>query len=184
MASVQPQQMTGDDRQKKTQRPKWEGKACEELTGVQPEQIWRFLEDFFGLNKWFPTLTTCIPIQGISGQPGCVRFCAGFKTPVDKDDRKIVNWTKQKLLAINSEEMSLSYSIVDGNVGFNSYVSTVTVLPKENGCYVEWKYEVEPVKGWKSEDLDNFISTGLKVMAERMKEAIQAYEIIMQNSRS
>ncbi|KAL9443628.1 hypothetical protein AB3S75_016904 [Citrus x aurantiifolia] len=176
-----------DDHHGKQEQPKWQGRACEELTGVKAEQIWAFLDDFFGLDKWFPTLTTCIPIQGISGQPGCVRFCAGFKTPVDnKDDdhEESVNWTKQKLLAINAEEMTLTYSIVDGNVGFYGYVSTLTVAPKENGCYIEWKYEVEPVKGWRLEDLDCFISSGLQVMARRMKEALQAYEVIMQYSSS
>ena len=78
-----------------------------------------------------------------------------------------MNWTKQKLLSIDPSEMVFSYSIVDGNVGFKSYVSTVKVLPKEEGCDIEWKYEVEPVKGWKLEDLDFFIGSGLQVMAQR-----------------
>ncbi|KDP33731.1 hypothetical protein JCGZ_07302 [Jatropha curcas] len=152
---------------------KWEGKACAEIKGAKAEQIWPFLEDFFGLNKWFPTLATCIPIEGISGEPGCVRYCAGFKTPVNNDD-KVMNWTKQKLLSIDRKEMVFSYSIVDGNVGFNGYVSTVKVYPKEGGCEIEWKYEVEPVQGWRLEDLDFFIGSGLQVMAKRMADAVHA----------
>lgn len=155
------------------QPQKWEGKACEELKGPKAEQVWPLLEDFFSLNKWFPTLTTCLGIEGVSGQPGCVRYCAGFKTPVNSGN-EIVNWTKQKLLSINPSELSFSYSIVDGNVGFNSYVSRVKVVPTEGGCEIEWLYEVEPVEGWKLEDLDTFIGSGLQVMARRMEESLQS----------
>ncbi|KAL3747425.1 hypothetical protein ACJRO7_016244 [Eucalyptus globulus] len=161
-------------------QPKWQGQACADLAGPKADQIWPFLEDFFGLHKWFPTLATCTPVEGVSGQPGCVRYCAGFRTPVDQE-RDIgggteaaatLNWTKQKLLSIDPAEKMFSYSIVDSNVGFNSYVSTVRVMPKEAGCRMVWDYEVEPVSGWKPEDLDQFIGSGLRVMAERMKEAL------------
>ncbi|KAK9275732.1 hypothetical protein L1049_023000 [Liquidambar formosana] len=155
-------------------QPKWEGKACAELAGPKAEQVWPLLEDFFGLNKWFPTLTTCLPVEGVSGQPGCVRYCAGFKTPVNKGDEEIVNWTKQKLLSIDPTELTFSYSIIDGNVGFHSYISTVKVLPREDGCSIEWRYEVEPVEGWTLANLDSFIGSGLQVMAKRMEEALQS----------
>jgi hypothetical protein len=153
------------------QQSKWKGKASEELAGPKAEQVWPLLEDFFGLNKWFPTLTTCLAVEGINGQPGCVRYCAGFKTPVNNGDQ-IMNWTKQKLLSIDPKELSFSYSIVDGNVGFNSYVSTVKVVPNEEGCSIHWWYEVEPVEGWTPEDLNTFIGSGLQVMAKRMEEAL------------
>ncbi|XP_021277028.1 lachrymatory-factor synthase-like [Herrania umbratica] len=160
-------------------QPKWEGKAFAELAGPKAEQVWPLLQDFFGLDKWFPTLTTCLPVEGVSGQPGCVRFCAGFKTPVNGSDEGTVNWTKQKLLSIDPSEMDFSYSIVDGNVGFNGYVSTVKVLPKEPGCDIEWKYEVEPVKGWTLKDLDFFIASGLQVMARRMEAALRVFQASM-----
>ncbi|XAR53374.1 hypothetical protein NMG60_11021911 [Bertholletia excelsa] len=153
------------------QPKKWEGKASAELATSRAEQVWPLLEDFFGLNKWFPTLTTCLPVHGVSGEPGCVRYCAGFKTPVNSGD-KVVNWTKQKLLSIDPENLIFSYSIIDGNVGFNSYVSTVQVVPKEEGCKIERWYEVEPVEGWNPEDLDHFIGSGLQTMAQRMEAAI------------
>ncbi|XP_041006350.1 lachrymatory-factor synthase-like [Juglans microcarpa x Juglans regia] len=154
-------------------QPKWKGKANAKVEGPKAEQVWPLLEDFFGLNKWFPTLSTCLPVEGISGQPGCVRYCAGFKTPVNNGE-EIVNWTKQKLLSIDKTELTFSYSIIDGNVGFNSYVTTIKVVPNEDGCIVEWWYEVEPVEGWTQEDLKTFISSGLLVMAKRMEEALQS----------
>ncbi|KAE8687537.1 CDC27 family protein isoform 1 [Hibiscus syriacus] len=155
---------------------KWEGKAHAKLAGCAAEQVWPLLQDFFGLDKWFPTLTTCLPVEGVSGQPGCVRFCAGFKTPVDSSDKGAMNWTKQKLLSIDPNEMVFSYSIEEGNVGFDSYVATVKVLPEELGCAIEWKYEVKPVEGWRLEDLDFFIGSGLQVMARRMEAALQLFQ--------
>lgn len=162
-------QMAHDDQQ----QPKWKGKASAELVGPKADQVWPLLEDFFGLNKWFPTLTTCLAVEGINGQPGCVRYCAGFKTPVNNGD-ETVNWTKQKLLSIDPTELCFSYSIIDGNVGFNSYISTVKVVPNEGGCNIQWWYEVEAVEGWTLEDLDAFIGSGLQVMAKRMEQALHA----------
>lgn len=158
------------------QKPRWKGKAKTEVKGYKAEQVWPLLEDFFGLDKWFPTLSTCIPIEGISGKPGCVRFCAGFKTPVDSKGKQTINWTKQKLLSIDPIQRTFSYSIIDGNVGFYSYVSTVKVVPKEGGCEIEWLYEVEPVKGWKLEYLDSFIGSGLEVMGQRIQLALKTME--------
>ncbi|KAL2321320.1 hypothetical protein Fmac_030289 [Flemingia macrophylla] len=157
---------------------KWKGKARAEVKGAKAEQVWPLLEDFFGLDKWFPNITTCIPVEGISGKPGCVRFCAGFKTPVDDPAKHALNWTKQKLLSIDPSHYTFTYSIVEGNVGFYSYVSTWKVLPKDQGegCQIEWLYEVEPVQGWKLEYLDSFIDNGLKVMAQRIQAALNTME--------
>ncbi|CAO2841882.1 unnamed protein product [Amaranthus hypochondriacus] len=152
---------------------KWHGKACVELSDAKAEDVWPFLADFCSLNKWFPTLETCIRVEGVNGEPGCVRYCAGFKTHIEHADGNHFNWTKQKLLSINPENMTFTYSIIDGNVGFNSYVSKVTVLPRADGCAVEWVYEVEPVDGWRLENLDQFIGNGLNVMAKRMEEALK-----------
>ncbi|CAN6541021.1 unnamed protein product [Malus baccata var. baccata] len=115
---------------------KWEGEASAELKGPKAEQVWPLLEDFFGLHKWFPTLTTC-------------------------------------LLALASKALTIIY----GNVGFNSYISNVEVVRKDAGCTIVWKYEVEPVEGWRLEDVDLFIGTGLQVMASRMEASLYNPEI-------
>ncbi|KAL1356595.1 hypothetical protein HN51_008592 [Arachis hypogaea] len=156
---------------------KWKGKAKTEVLGFKVEQVWPLLEDFFGLDKWFPTLSTCLAVEGISGRPGCVRFCAGFKTPVDEQGKQTINWTKQKLLSIDPTLHTFSYSIIDGNVGFYSYISTLKVTPKEDqGCEIEWLYEVEPVQGWRPEDLELFIGSGLQVMAQRIQGALETMQ--------
>ncbi|KAB2618473.1 lachrymatory-factor synthase-like [Pyrus ussuriensis x Pyrus communis] len=92
-------------------------------------------------------------------------------------DQEKVNWTKQKLLGIDPATMTFSSSIIDGNVGFNSYIPTVEVVRKDAGCTIVWKYEVERVEGWRLEDLDLFIGTGLQVMASRMEASLYNPEV-------
>nr|XP_007152905.1 hypothetical protein PHAVU_004G170100g [Phaseolus vulgaris]ESW24899.1 hypothetical protein PHAVU_004G170100g [Phaseolus vulgaris] len=154
---------------------KWKGKAIAEVKGVKAEEVWPLLEDFFGLNKWFPT-PLCIPVEGLSGQPGCVRFCAGFKTPVDDETKKTVNWTKQKLLSIDPSQWTFTYSIVEGNVGFHSYIATWKLKPTPEGTEIQWHYEVEPVEGWKLEYLNTFTDKGLNAMAKKIEEGLKTME--------
>ncbi|CAJ2636697.1 unnamed protein product [Trifolium pratense] len=157
-------------------KEKWKGKAKTELLGCKAEQVWPLLEDFFGLDKWFPTLSTCIPLEGISGKPGCVRFCGGFKTLVDEHGKQTLNWATEKLLSIDPIQRVFSYSIIDGNVGLHNYVSTIKVLEKDDGCLIEWLYEVEPVEGWKLEDLDLLIGSGLHEMGKRIQGALKTMQ--------
>ncbi|KAK9705887.1 hypothetical protein RND81_07G089800 [Saponaria officinalis] len=152
---------------------KWQGKASAKLINVKAKQVWPLLGDqFCSLNKWFPTLEICTRVEGDEGEPGCVRYCAGFKTHIVNPEKGHVNWTKQKLLSKDQEKMTFTYSIIDGNVGFESYVSKVSVVPRVDGCVIEWEYEVEPVVGWKLADLDSFIGGGLLVMAKKMEEVL------------
>ncbi|GAB4839031.1 hypothetical protein Ancab_028559 [Ancistrocladus abbreviatus] len=154
------------------QAPKWHGKAYAQLLGPTAEQVWPLFADFFALNKWYPT-PICLPVGGISGQPGCVRYCAGFKTHLHQDDENHVNWTKQKLLSINPDKMTFTYNIIDSNVGFDNYVATVNVLPKDDGCAIEWLYEVDPADGWTLEDLESFTGKVWRVVANRMEDALK-----------
>ncbi|KAL6221082.1 hypothetical protein ACLB2K_008834 [Fragaria x ananassa] len=81
-------------------------------------------------------------------------------------------WCKQQLLSIDPSQMTLSYCNIDGNIGFNSYIATMRVLPKEDGCNIEWKYEVEPIEGWTLKDLDMLTGTDLQEMASRMEASL------------
>lgn len=113
-------------------------------------------------------------MEGISGQPGVLVSRLQWIVEGTNTQR---DWTKHKLVAIDTAKLTFSCSIVDGNVGFHSYVSTVTVATKEeeDECSIEWSYEVEPVEGWTSKDLDSFVGTGLQVMASKMEAALQDY---------
>ncbi|XP_039164052.1 lachrymatory-factor synthase [Eucalyptus grandis] len=158
-------------------QPKWQGQACADLAGPKADQIWPFVEDFFGLKRWFPTLTACTGVEGVLGQPGCIRYCAGFNNaPFDRAigqaKTSTLYWAKEKLLSIDPVAKTLSYTIIDSNIRFNSYVATGRVVPKEEGCCIMWRYEVEPVNGWKHEDLDQWFESALQVMARSMEKAL------------
>ncbi|KAF8407091.1 hypothetical protein HHK36_006216 [Tetracentron sinense] len=157
---------------------KWEGKVCAKLTGHSADQVWPLLEDFFSLHKWIPTLDTCRQVEGVLGQPGCIRYCAGNVLPSDGSGETMINWATEKLLAIDPVKRCFSYEIVENNIGFNSYVATMKVLKdeEEEGCKIEWLFVVDPVEGWKLEDLVSFYNSSLQVMAKRMEEALQATE--------
>ncbi|XP_062165349.1 lachrymatory-factor synthase [Alnus glutinosa] len=158
-------------------QPKWEGKVCTRLTNATADQIWPLYRDFVNFHKWFPCLATCYAIHGTNGEPGCVRYCAGFSIPSNGAGAgadKPVSWSKERLTTLDNEGRSLSYEIVDCNIGFKSYISTVKILPQgEDGCVIEWSFTVDPVEGWVLDDLVRKYEVGLQRMAKRMEDALQ-----------
>ncbi|KAI3945270.1 hypothetical protein MKX01_035031 [Papaver californicum] len=161
---------------------KWEGKLQAKLEGPKADQVWIILQDFFNLHKWFPSLTTCYGIEGISGQPGCIRYCAGSSIPSSSsnngrhdDDVIGTNWSTERLVDIDSVQRSITYEIVDCNIGFKSYVSTMEVVPcngDKKGCLIEWSFVVDPIQGWKLETLISKFDSGLKRMASQIEAAL------------
>lgn len=150
---------------------KWEGKVFTTLRKASAKQIWPFYKDFFNLHKWFSGLETSYGIYGSNGEFGCVRYCLGCSIPSSDG---CAAWSKEKLIDIDEINLSLSYEIVDSNIGFNSYVSTVRVSPADtdHGCIIEWSFVVDPVKGWRVEDLLRKYQLGLESMAKKMEEAV------------
>jgi hypothetical protein len=71
----------------------------------------------------------------------------------------------------------LSYEIVDSNIGFKSYVSTVKVVPQgddgQDGCVIEWSFNVDPVAGLVLDELVRKYKVGLQQMAERLEDAVK-----------
>ncbi|CAK7353144.1 unnamed protein product [Dovyalis caffra] len=157
-------------------QPKWEGKVSTRLAKATADQIWPLLNDFFNFHKWFPSLATCYGINGTNGEPGCIRYCAGFSIPSNDTDQP-VSWSTERLTAVNHVERSLSYEMVDGNIGFKSYVSTVKVVPQggdgQDGCVIEWSFSVDPVAGLVLDELVRKYEVGLQQMGKRMEDAVK-----------
>ncbi|KAI3845154.1 hypothetical protein MKX03_019821 [Papaver bracteatum] len=163
---------------------KWEGKVHAKVEGPKADQVWTILQDFFNLHKWFPTLSICYGIDGISGQPGCIRYCAGSSIPAASSnngrdgDVTITNWSTEKLVDIDSVQRSITYEIVDCNIGFKSYVSTMKVVPcngendEDKGCLIEWSFVVDPIQGWELETLISKFDSGLQRMASKIEETL------------
>ncbi|KAF5207861.1 Lachrymatory-factor synthase [Thalictrum thalictroides] len=160
------------------QQPKWEGKVNAKLKGLKADQVWPLLQDFFNLHKWFPTLSTCYGLEGVNGQPGCIRYCAGSSMPSNGSiDGKILSWSIEKLLSIDPIQFTFTYELLDGNIGFESYVSTMRLLTLDekddkDGCLIEWSFVVNPVKGWKLENLIEKYQKGLERMAKKIEEGL------------
>ncbi|KAL5697575.1 hypothetical protein ACHQM5_028701 [Ranunculus cassubicifolius] len=154
---------------------KWKGKVDTTLSRANPEQVWPLLQDFFNLHKYFPTLSTSYGVQGTNGQAGCIRYCAGSSIPSNGSDGEIVSWCTEKLLEVDIVEMRLKYGILDGNIGFEGYVATMKVLPRvsEDGCVIEWSFEVNPIKGWSLGGMIEKYQKGLEGMARRIEECLQ-----------
>ncbi|EXB93401.1 hypothetical protein L484_010729 [Morus notabilis] len=161
----------------KALQAKWEGKVSAKLSNATVDQIWPLFTDFFNFQKWFPSLSTCHGIHGTNGDPGCIRYCSGFSIPSNVGD-KPVSWSKERLIAVDHAQHSLTYEIVDSNIGFESYVSTVKIVPGSDpgddhdhqcGCAIEWSFTVDPVEGWALDDLVRKYEEGIQRMAQKME---------------
>lgn len=152
---------------------RWEGKVSTKLKTITEHQAWPLVKDFFNLHKRYPDLATCYGIHGSNGEPGCIRYCAGFSLPSDGSQE--VSWSKERLVAVDDVERCLTYEIVDCNIGFKSYESTMRVIGDgdgDGGCVIEWLFAVDPVGGLELEDLVEKYRVGLQVMARKMEEEI------------
>lgn len=153
---------------------KWQAKVSATLTKANPDQIWPLFTDFFNLHKWLPTLCTCHGVHGINGEPGCIRFCSGSSIRSNNVE-SVAGWSKEKLVAVDPVERVMSYEIVESNIGFDSYVSTVKISPcgeYVDGCVVEWRFTVDSVRGLSLDDLVKKYEKALEVIAKNMEEAL------------
>ncbi|KAF8008068.1 hypothetical protein BT93_K1907 [Corymbia citriodora subsp. variegata] len=158
---------------------KWEGKVSTRVTKASADQIWPLFVDFFNLHKWFPGLSDCHGIHGKNGEPGCVQYCTGFSLSSggtsENGENRLVSWSKDRLINVDLLRRSLTYEMVDSNIGFTSYISMVRVVPgereDEGGCTIEWSFAVNPVEGWVLEDLVRKYEVGLQGMARKMEDS-------------
>lgn len=151
---------------------KWEGKVSSTLTKANANQIWPFFIDFFNFHKWFPNLSTCYGLHGTNGEVGATRYCSGSSLP--NEDGASTSWSKERLVAVDHDKMSMSYDMVDCNiVGFKSYVSTIKVVHgdgHDEGCAVEWSFVVNPVEGLTYEHLVQKYQSGLDQTCKKMED--------------
>ncbi|KAL3746787.1 hypothetical protein ACJRO7_015687 [Eucalyptus globulus] len=144
---------------------KWEKKVSTRVAKASADQIWPL------------RLSDCYGIHGKNGEPGCVRYCAGFSISSegtsDPGENRPIKWSKERLVGVDPHGRSLNYEMVDSNNGFTSYASTVRVIPgDEGGCTIEWSFTVDPVEGWVLEDLVRKYEVGLQGMGRKMEDSI------------
>ncbi|KAM5565568.1 hypothetical protein ABKV19_019533 [Rosa sericea] len=99
-------------------QPKWRGKSSAEVNGHAAQEVWPLLADFCNLHKVFPKVETCYQLEGIAGQIGIVRYCAGFAS---NHDESTIKWAKERLLMIDPIKRCLSYEVIDDKVIWGSH---------------------------------------------------------------
>ncbi|KAI8022630.1 hypothetical protein LOK49_LG03G01300 [Camellia lanceoleosa] len=121
-------------------------------------------------------METCYGVKGLSGQPGCVRYCTTTKNFFMRSEETVTKWGLEKLLTIDSVAWSYSFEILDNYIGFNSFVATTKFLPfgdsYSEGCEMECSFVVDPVEGWRLEDLVVSYDSGIHGMAKRIEKVI------------
>ncbi|KAL5700135.1 hypothetical protein ACHQM5_025621 [Ranunculus cassubicifolius] len=151
----------------------WMCEARVELT-TGAETVWASLSDFFSIGKWLPPLGECIPLEGNSGEPGCVRCCRTPTGVLDSCGIEIVKLATERLVFLDNTERCFSYEMMDNNLGYKSYKATMKVIPdgeKDVGCRIEWSFTVEPVQGWTHEGMISHQEYVLGIIAKTIDEA-------------
>ncbi|KAK1265592.1 Lachrymatory-factor synthase [Acorus gramineus] len=149
----------------------WKGKVSAQVRSFKAEQAWSLLKDFGGLHRWVPSLHTCEILEGVNGQPGCVRYCAGHvngtTTPA---------WSTERLLGLDPVNRSYRYEIVENNKGFGRYEAEIRVVDGLDGCdcVIEWSFAAEPVEGYDEVRFVVRVGELVAQMAERVGEALRA----------
>ncbi|KAJ9183908.1 hypothetical protein P3X46_007707 [Hevea brasiliensis] len=156
----------------------WEGAVSAKLTSCRADQIWPLLEDFFNFGKCLPgTIDTCYGIEGISGQPGCIRYCAKTSISDDGSGEMTTIWANEKLLAIDPDRRCLSYSLQENSIGFKSHMATIKLLPlgsqEQEGCEVVWSFTLKPIEGQTIDHIVSLYDSCIQAMAKHIEDALQ-----------
>jgi len=92
-----------------------------------PDEVWKLVREFGGLDEWMPGVETCV---------------------VDGDVRTIGLMgieIKEQLRGIDDGARRISYSVVESPMGnLESHLATIAVEPEGDGSHVTWTVEVSP----------------------------------------
>ncbi|KAJ0964803.1 hypothetical protein J5N97_025941 [Dioscorea zingiberensis] len=165
----------GEEEQKK-----WHGNITVELPDcITGDQAWSIIGDFTAVDKWFALVAATELITGDPTQPGCIRRNTGHPNKTQDSSSDPIFWAKEKLVGINMEERSMTYEVIESNMGFNSFFSTIRVLQGGDGvgdgggCRMEWSFEADPLDGWTQPAFLSFLHSGVQDLPKRILEASQ-----------
>jgi hypothetical protein len=91
--------------------------------------VWAFLRDFGNLAEWLPGVSACAIEDGAPPIPGAVRRVEGPGGVF-----------RERLLALDDGERSLTYEIVESPLPVRDYRATCRVAPvtSDGEAFVEW----------------------------------------------
>eukprot|EP01018_Ginkgo_biloba_P013826 Gb_02243 [translate_table: standard] len=138
------------------------------------DKVWKLGSDFLGFDKLAAHVDICKHIEGEMNKPGCVRYCSSGKG-IPRPDNEM-SWVKEKLLTMDPVNYCFTYSVIDGNVGFDGYVGSFRLhrIADGNYCAVEWGFEVNPSNNLAEEQFVSLISSILEQAIEGLDEAAAA----------
>jgi carbon monoxide dehydrogenase subunit G len=103
-----------------------EGKA-EVSIDRSPDDVWKFVREFGGLDTWMPGVETCV----VDGE---VRTIGLMGIEI-----------KEQLRGIDDTARRISYSVVESPMSnMESHLATIAVDPEGSGSHVTWSVEVAP----------------------------------------
>ncbi|XP_068641979.1 lachrymatory-factor synthase-like [Aristolochia californica] len=150
----------------------WEGKSSAKVPGVSPDKVWAVIDDYANIYKYLPSIDATTIVSGEPGKLGCVRLCSGNPLPGSQERA----FTNEKLVAYDPAERTLSFEVVENNIGFKDYVATLKVLPEEDGSTIEWSFVTPamPPPYWTLEKVNGYISFCVNYLAEKIVEENKA----------
>ena len=165
---------------------KWEGKVSARLVKSTVDQIWPLFTDFFNIHKWCPGLETCYGVHGNNGEPGCIRFCklsatVSYNDVIRPEMHEASGWAKERIIAVDHDEHTLTYQLLENNLGFESYVAKFKIIPASGedgprGCTVEWSFTVEPIERWTLDALLGQYDQWLHLTLNKMEASLENFE--------
>ena len=92
------------------------------------DDVWDVVRDVGALDGWMPMVEAC----ELDGDSRTVTLAGGLGTLVEK------------ILSVEDDDRTLTYTITDGPMAFERYLATWTVVPAGDGADVTWKVDIEP----------------------------------------
>jgi carbon monoxide dehydrogenase subunit G len=92
-----------------------------------PDEVWKLVREFGGLEQWMPGVETCV----VDGDVRTIGMM-GFEV-------------KEKLRGCDDAARRFSYSLIESPMGnLESHLVTIAVDPEGSGSHVTWSVEIEP----------------------------------------
>lgn len=99
------------------------------LIAAPADRVWALVRDFAGLDRWIPTLPGPPEVLGDPEKPGSER--------VFRRDGETV--AVERLVTLDDETRTTSYTIVRAPAQLNDHLATLTVTEQTDGTLVEWE---------------------------------------------
>eukprot|EP01018_Ginkgo_biloba_P008854 Gb_20236 [translate_table: standard] len=158
---------------------KWHG-SIQGVVAAPLDQVWDMVSQSSELPKWMPMVEQCKAVQGEEGIPGYIRDVIGDMFPQPNGDK---SWIRERLLVMDSDNYSYTYTMESGNVGLEGYINTIQLFDfSEETTLVHWAFEVNPVMGSAEENITEYLGFLYKSSIKRLEMAVTIAKVVQADS--